>query len=123
MDWSYPSGAGAEGIFEIGRRLSAQIGRVPDATSFTNDAREMLRVTRRVESVARGGRLFAGFQNADKLEVERARYESLVADGTDIVVFGEGRLAEPLEGLEYRALRPDRWQLANNWFLLMIHPH
>lgn len=122
MDWTYPAGAGPEGIFEIGRRLAEHIGRIPDATTFTNDAREMLRVTRRVESVARGGRLFVGFQNADKLELERPRYEALVAEGTDIVAFGSGELTKPIDGLEYRALDPDRLRLANNWFLVSDAP-
>ncbi|MGD8486008.1 MAG: hypothetical protein PVH07_05145 [Chloroflexota bacterium] len=122
MDWTYPRGAGPEGIFEIGRRLAEHIGRIPDATTFTNDAREMLRITRRVERVARGGRLFVGFQNAHKLELERPRYEALVAADTDIVAFGEGQLREPIAGLEYRALRADRQRLANNWFLVSDAP-
>lgn len=122
MDWDYPKGAGPEGIFEIGRRLAEHIGRIPDATTFTNDAREMLRLTRRVEAEARGGRLIVGFQNARKLELERSRYESLVADGTLIVAFGEGELSSPIEGLEYRSLRPDHARLANNWFLVTDAP-
>lgn len=122
MDWTYPRGAGPEGIYEIGRRLAEHIGRIPDATTFTNDAREMLRITRRVESVARGGRLFVGFQNAGKLELERERYERLASAGTDIVAFGEGHLDESIPGLEYRTLRPDHQRLANNWFLVTDAP-
>lgn len=122
MDWNYPQGAGPEGIFEIGRRLAEHIGRIPDATTFTNDAREMLRLTRRVEAEARGGRLFVGFQNARKLELERIRYESLVAAGTQVVAFGEGQLDEPIEGVEYRSLAPGHQRLANNWFLVTDAP-
>jgi len=122
MDWTYPRGAGPEGIYEIGRRLAEHIGRIPDATDFTNDAREMLRITRRVESVASGGRLFAGFQNAAKLELERPRYEALVAAGTDIVAFGEGELSQAIDGLEYRVVPPDHQRLANNWFLVTDAP-
>ena len=122
MDWDYPRGAGPEGIFEIGRRLAEHIGRIPDATTFTNDAREMLRLTRRVEAEARGGRLFVGFQNAQKLELERPRYEALAAEGTQVVAFGEGQLDEPIEGLEYRSLQPDHARLANNWFLVSDAP-
>ena len=32
MDWNYPTGAGPEGIYEMGRRLAEHIGRLPDAT-------------------------------------------------------------------------------------------
>jgi hypothetical protein len=122
MDWDYPAGAGPEGIFEIGRRLTEHIGRIPDATTFTNDAREMLRLTRRVEAEARGGRLFVGFQNAQKLELERPRYEALAAEGTQVVAFGEGELGTPIEGVEYRSLSPDHSRLANNWFLVTDAP-
>ena len=122
MDWNYPVGAGPEGIYEIGRRLAEHIGRLPDATTFTNDAREMLRLTRRVEAEARGGRLFVGFQNARKLELERSRYEALVVDGTQVVAFGEGALEPPIDGLEYRSLTADHSRLANNWFLVTDAP-
>ncbi len=122
MDWNYPAGAGPEGIYEMGRRLAEHIGRLPDATTFTNDAREMLRLTRRVEAEARGGRLFVGFQNAQKLELERSRYEALVADGTLVVAFGEGALDPPIDGLEYRSLTTDHSRLANNWFLVTDAP-
>ena len=122
MDWTYPRGAGPEGIYEIGRRLAEHIGRIPDATTFTNDAREMLRITRRVESIATGGRLFVGFQNAAKLEAERSRYVALVAADTDIVAYGTEHPSPPIEGLEYRSLLPDRFRLANNWFLVSDAP-
>jgi hypothetical protein len=122
MDWSYPPSSGPDGVYEIGRRLARELGRIPDATSFINDAREMLRITRRVENVARGGRLFVGFQSAAKMELERERYNQLVADGTNIVAFGEGRLSAPIEGVDYRALNPDRRRLANNWFLVTDDP-
>jgi hypothetical protein len=122
MDWTYPAGAGPEGIFEIGRRLARHLGRLPDATTFTNDAREMLRITRRVEAIAEGGRLLVGFQSAGKLELERPRYERLVAAGTDIVAFGSGSLRQEIQGLEYRELNPDPTRLANNWFLVSDAP-
>lgn len=122
MDWNYPTGAGPEGIYEMGRRLAEHIGRLPDATTFTNDAREMLRLTRRVEAEARGGRLFVGFQNAHKMELERERYEALVADGTAVVAFGEGALDHPIDGLEYRSLTAHHSRLANNWFLVTDAP-
>jgi hypothetical protein len=122
MDWTYPHGAGPEGLFEIGRRLSAHLGRIPDATTFTNDAREMLRITRRVETVARGGHLLVGFQNAAKLDAEHERYLGLVAAGTRIVAFGSGRPATDVDGLEYRELPADRFALGNQWFLISDAP-
>ena len=106
MDWDYPQGAGPEGIFEIGRRLAEHIGRIPDATTFTNDAREMLRLTRRVEAEARGGRLFVGFQNARKLELERARYESLVADGTQVVFTTSRGIISPSIAMTHMDAQP-----------------
>jgi len=48
MDWTFPPGAGDSGMFEIGRRLAEQIGHLPDATRFTYDPREMLRITRQI---------------------------------------------------------------------------
>lgn len=122
MDWTYPPGSGPEGIFEIGHRLTQHLGRIPDATTFTNDAREMLRITRRVEAVARGGHLLVGFQNAAKLDAERERYLQLIADGTRIVAFGSGRPADPFEGMEWREQKPARRPLGNQWFLVSDAP-
>ena len=122
MDWTYPRGAGPEGIYEIGRRLARHIGRMPDAKTFTDDAREMLSITRRVVAVAEGGRLLVVFQNAGKLDLERGRYERLVAAGTDLVAFGSGTLSEPIPGLDYRELSPDTTRPANNWFLVTDDP-
>jgi len=48
MDWTFPQDAGEPGMFEIGRRLAEHIGRLPDATRFTYDPRDMLRVTREI---------------------------------------------------------------------------
>jgi len=122
MDWAYPTGAGPEGLFEMGRRLSAHLGRLPDATTFLSDAREMLRVTRRVEAVATGGRLWVGFQTAGKLDAETDRYRAMVAAGTRIVAFGSDAPTSLVERLEYRRQRPDRYRLANQWFLVSDEP-
>jgi hypothetical protein len=122
MDWTYPTGAGPEGLFEMGRRLAEHLGRLPDATSFLSDPREMLRVTRRVESVARGGRLWVGFQTAAKLDAEAARYRSLVEAGTRVIAFGSDRPGMDLTGIEYRQQRPDRYRLTNQWFLVSDEP-
>jgi hypothetical protein len=122
MDWTFPTGAGPEGLFEMGRRLAEHLGRLPDATSFLSDPREMLRITRRVESVARGGRLWVGFQTAPKLDAEAKRYRELIAAGTRIVAFGSDVPSADLPGLEYRRQRPDRHRLPNQWFLVSNEP-
>jgi hypothetical protein len=122
MDWTYPDTSGPEGLFEIGQRLSFELGRIPDATTFTNDAREMLRITRRVEAVARGGRLLVGFQKAAKLDAEEPRYQDLIAAGTDVVAFGSDRPARDIEGLEYREQVPSMRRLENQWFLVSQAP-
>ncbi len=122
IDWTYPADAGSEGIYEIGGRLAAALGRIPDATAFIHDPREMLRVTRRVEAVATGGRLLVGFQTAAKLDVEAARYRSLIAAGTAVTAFATGRPDARIDGLDYRELRADTRELANQWFLVSDRP-
>ena len=121
-DWTYPTQLGDAGIFEMGRRIALQLGRLPDATSFTHDPREMLRITRRVEEAARGGRLLTGFQTAPKFSVEAARYRDLVAAGTEVIAFGSGKPTETVDGLEYRELRADTRRLENQWFLVSDSP-
>ncbi|MFO1539716.1 MAG: hypothetical protein ACKOTZ_04600 [Chloroflexota bacterium] len=124
MDWTYPAGASDGGIFEIGKRLADALGRAPDVTRFTYDAREMLRATREIEQASRGGRLIAGFQTADKLAKESERYAALHASGTRITVFGVGaRPADPtIDGVEYRALAPNPRAIANQWVLATDDP-
>jgi hypothetical protein len=124
MNWTYPAENDEAGIFEIGRRLAAALGRVPDVTRFEYDPREMLKMTRQCELAARGNRLFTGFQTADKLEAEIARYAALVKAGTKVTVFATG--AKPkdqrLKGLKYRELVPATRELANQWFLVADGP-
>lgn len=122
MDWTFPPAAGPEGIFEIGRRLAAELGRIPDATSFIQDAREMLRLTRRVETASRGGSLLVGFQTAAKLDVEDDRYKELVAAGTKITAFAAGRPSSAMDGIDYREQTEDTRRLANQWFLVSDQP-
>lgn len=121
-DWTFPADAGTEGIYEIGRRLAEQLGRIPDATTFLHDPREMLTVTRRVEAAATGGRLLVGFQTAAKLDVEGARYRTMLEAGTTVTAFATGRPEARLDGLDYRELRPDTLALANQWFLVSDDP-
>lgn len=124
MDWTYPAGAGDSGIFEIGRRMADALGRAPDLTRFTYDAREMLRATRDIEQASRGGRLIAGFQTADKLAKETARYADLLAADTRVTVFGVGAKPEDpaIAALDYRAIPPDPYALANQWILVSDAP-
>jgi len=122
MDWTFPQDAGEPGMFEIGRRLAEHIGRLPDATRFTYDPREMLRVTREIEAACAGGTLWVGFQLADKLEHERDRYRRLLAAGTRITAYAVGDLPIGLEGLDYRSQTRDVRRLANQWFLVSTEP-
>ncbi len=124
MDWTYPTGSGDAGIFEIGRRLAEALGRAPDVTRFTYDPRDMLRATREIERSARGGRLLVGFQTADKLRVEADRYADLLQAGTQLTVWATGaRVEHPgLAGLDYRSLPPDSCRLQNQWFLVCDSP-
>ena len=122
MDWTYPAVAGEAGIFEIGRRLAIHLGRLPDATSFIHDAREMLRVTRRMESAALSGMLLAGFQNAAKFDLEATRYRDLAAGGTRVTVYGTSRPSQSLTYIDYREVAPDSRKLENQWFLVSDAP-
>jgi len=122
MDWSFPAGAGDEGIFEMGRRLAEQIGHLPDATRFTYDARDMLRITRQIESVSSGGNLWVGFQTAAKLDVERARYEDLLGAETRISAYAVGHPGLVPDALDFRELAPDSGRLENQWFLVSDRP-
>lgn len=124
MDWTYPIGSGDAGIFEIGRRLAEALGRAPDVTRFTYDARDMLRSTREIERAARGGRLLVGFQTADKLRMEAERYGDLLAAGTQVSVWATGlRPDHPaLSALDYHSIPLDRVRLQNQWFLASDGP-
>ena len=122
MDWTYPVGAGEEGLYEIGRRLAERLGRFPDATAFVHDPREMLRVTRRVEATAKTGTLLAGFQTSKKFDVEATRYLELVAANTQVTVYGTARPMVHSPGVDYRQLRPHTRRLENQWFLVSDAP-
>jgi len=122
MDWTYPAREGDAGIFEIGRRLAEHLGRLPDATSFTHDTREMLRITRRVETAAKTGMLLAGFQTASKFDLEAPRYKELVSTGTRVTVWGTSRPSTAVEGVEYREVESGTRKLENQWFLISDAP-
>jgi hypothetical protein len=122
MDWTFPADAGDAGIYEIGRRLAEAIGRLPDATRFTHDPREMLRITRQIEAASRGGRLWVGFQSAAKFDVEVERYRDLLEAGTRVTAFGTGRPAALPDGLDFRSMAPDLRRLENQWFLVSDRP-
>jgi len=122
MDWTFPTDAGEAGIFEMGRRLAERIGHLPDATRFTYDARDMLRITREIEAVSRGGNLWVGFQSAAKLELEHARYVDLLAAGSHIRAYAAGRPGDLPDALDFREVAPDHRRLENQWFLVSDRP-
>lgn len=122
MDWTFPADAGEPGMVEIGRRLAETLGRLPDATRFTYDPRDMLRATRLIEAASRGGTLLVGFQTNAKLERERERYQELIAAGTRITAYATGPCPSGLDGIEYREQAPDVHRLANQWFLVSDAP-
>lgn len=124
MDWTYPAGSGDAGIFEIGRRMAEALGRAPDVTRFTYDARGMLRTTREIERASTGGRLLVGFQVAAKFGAEVGRYRELLAAGTEITAWASGPrpAADGLDGLDYRDIPFDPHRLANQWFLVTDRP-
>lgn len=93
-------------------------------TRFTYDFREMLRATREIEaSVANGGDLWVGFQNAGKLELEAARYARITGAGTRVVAFGTGDPTLPhTVALRWVALEPSTVRVENQWFLVTTEP-
>ena len=107
-----------------GRRLAEALGRAPDATRFTYDARAMLRTTRDIERASTGGRLLVGFQAAVKFDVEAERYRALLESGTRVVAWAAGPHAggPGLDDLDYRALPADTRRLENQWFLVTDSP-
>lgn len=128
MDWTYPatdSDSRAIGIAEIAERLVRDIGDSRlSGTRFTYDAREMLRATREIERVVEnGGRLWVGFQRAEKLTHERARYARITAAGTEVTAFGTG---SPEVGDDVRVrwteLPPSTDRIENQWFLVTTDP-
>ncbi len=124
MDWTYPDGSDDAGIFEIGRQLAVAIGRAPDLTRFIYDPRAMLRTTREIEAAARGHRLLVGFQTAAKFEVEHERYRDIVDAGTSVTAWAAGSVSSEaaVDGVDYRALKPNTQRLENQWFLVADGP-
>ena len=124
IDWTYPSDRTDAGLFEIGRRIAETLGRAPDATRFSYDVREMLRITRMIETGSRGGRLLTGFQTAYKLSIESARYADLLAARTKVSVWATGNaLTDPgLAQLDYHEVGADLLALGNQWFLVSDRP-
>ena len=128
MDWTYPSsGAGnrSAGIGEIAERLMRDTSnRQLTGTRFTYDFREMLRATREIEaSVATGGNLWVGFQNAEKIKLEASRYARITSAGTKVVAFGTGDPTLPgTVALRWVALEPSTDRVENQWFLVTTDP-
>ncbi len=128
MDWTYPDvdpEQRAQGIAEMAERIVAET-RDPQLTGtrFTYDAREMLRATRDIEaSLAGGGRLWVGFQKAEKFDHETDRYRRLTDGGADVVAFGTGEPGpRSADGVRWIALDPSTTLLENQWFLVTTEP-
>lgn len=128
MDWTYAStqaGNRSGGIGEIAERLMRETNdRRLTGTRFTYDFREMLRATREIEaSVAAGGDLWVGFQNAGKMELEASRYARITSAGTKVVAFGTG--VPTLAGtvmMRWVTLEPSTDRVENQWFLVSTDP-
>ena len=122
MDWTYPARTGDSGVFEMGRRLAEHLGKIPDATTFVYDIKEMLRITRRIEGAAVGGRLFVGFQTAAKFDLESPRYRDLISARTGVTVYATGRPEGDDAGVDFREVTADLRRLENQWFLVSNAP-
>lgn len=128
MDWTYPStdaGDRSGGIGEIADRLMRETSnRQLTGTRFTYDFREMLRATREIEaSVATGGDLWVGFQNAGKMELETSRYARITSAGTKVVAFGTGDPSLPgTVALRWVTLERSTDRVENQWFLVTTDP-
>ncbi len=128
MDWTFPDNDDdrrAQGISEIAERIVAETDDPQlSGTRFTYDAREMLRATRDIEaSLARGGKLWVGFQRAAKLDHEVDRYRELSNAGAEVVTFGTGEPAEASDiGVRWVGLEPSTSRLENQWFLVTTAP-
>lgn len=127
MDWRYPDtdpSRRAQGIAEIAERIVAETDDPQlTGTRFTYDAREMLRATRDIEaSLAGGGRLWVGFQKADKFDHETERYRKLTDGGAEIVAFGAGSPASDDIGVRWIPLAPSTTLVENQWFLATTEP-
>jgi hypothetical protein len=135
MDWQLRRDEGTaadpHGLRALLGRLEAELatgGARLSGFTFLQDSRRMLAFSRQIErallDAGAPGPLYVGFQNADKLHGETARYRRLRARGVRTLAFGEGaptvRGAESVEA--WTALAPDHARLENQWFLVSQTP-
>ncbi|MEE2881462.1 MAG: universal stress protein [Chloroflexota bacterium] len=90
---------------------------------------EMLWITREIENEVlqnpeENNRLYVGFQNSTKLNIENRRYEILKKAGIDVVGFGEGGTSEEnSKNLEqWVALPRNTSAFENQWYLITTGP-
>ena len=90
---------------------------------------EMLWITREIENEVlqnpeENNRLYVGFQNSTKLNIENRRYEMLKKAGIDVVGFGEGGTSEEnSKNLEqWVALPRNTSAFENQWYLITTGP-
>ena len=122
MDWH--RGDGGDGVGQLLERLVAELGGPPPAGTRTLPAsRELLRAAREIEAACAeapaAAELLVGFQRAERLAEEAARYRDLVAAGVAVTAFGQGLPGRPPPGLRWVELGADRTALVNQWFLVL----
>jgi hypothetical protein len=121
VDWHR---GGDDGVGQLLERLVAELGGPPPAGTRTLPAgRELLRSAREIEDACAeaptAAELLVGFQRAERLTEEAARYRDLVAAGVAVTAFGQGVPAAAPPGLRWVELGDDRTALVNQWFLVL----
>src|SRR4051794_20780187 len=129
MDWhrSTVEGEDGAGVGAVLARLRRELGGPPPSgTRLVTDATGMRRATREIEAAALAAgpeaELRAGFQRAERFAEEAARYATLAAEGVRVTAYGLGEPDPPVAGVRWVRLRPDRTDLANQWFVVLLGP-
>jgi hypothetical protein len=134
MDWTLSeaeAASGAEGMEAFLRRADSQLrgdGGPIEGFTFLNDAREMLHISREIEgdllATSSPTRLYVGFQNAGKFELEFKRYRELRRSGVSVFAFGEGEPDTSAVGAAdaWYSLPTDHRKLENQWYLVTRKP-
>ncbi len=117
------------GLGALLKRLQEAVapeGELFQGSAFLDDSREMLHKSRLIEDDVRqsGGKLYVGFQRAEKFEKEIRRYRGLKDSGVEALGFGHGYPREGVPFLEeWVPVREDHDALENQWFLIGPGPN